>query len=335
MTDPPGWMSPTDAGAQATAVATPPGYGPPSPGAPYGTAPPGSTAPLPGSGITGGWGRTTAPEPGIVPLRPLGFGEILDGGYSVVRQYPRVTLGLSAIVVAITNLLAFAVQFVVAYDDGYVDPDVFGGISAARAVGWLITGTGVVVLAGMLTSVMGDAVLGRATTIGETWRKVRPRFWTLLGAGIVGFVVPVLALGLLVVPGVFLWGAWAFVTPVVVLERANIRTALRRSWRLAVPDWWRVWGIRAVAWVLGVTIATTITVPATLLALGSAFISGDGESLTVLPFAIITVGGIIAGTITAPFSAGVISLLYVDRRMRAEGLDVTLMQVAARPAGTT
>jgi len=35
-------------------------------------------------------------------------------------------------------------------------------------------------------------------------------------------------------------------------------------------------------------------------------------------------GGIAAGTITAPFLAGVLALLYIDRRMRAEGLDLVL-----------
>jgi hypothetical protein len=35
-------------------------------------------------------------------------------------------------------------------------------------------------------------------------------------------------------------------------------------------------------------------------------------------------GGIVAGMITAPFLAGVLALLYIDRRMRAEGLDFVL-----------
>ncbi|HWL38018.1 MAG TPA: hypothetical protein VNQ77_17665 [Frankiaceae bacterium] len=381
MTEPPGWASPSDPGAQPggepppaappqgpppqgpppqspppaygtppPAYGTPPsGWGPPQPGAPHGTAPPGSFgqgaqpgygAPPPGQWGgqyggwgTPGWGRPAAPEPGIIPLRPLGLGEILDGGFSIVRQYPRVTLGLSAIVVSVTQLLAFLVQFVVAFEDGYVDPDVFGGVSIARAVGWLITGIGVVVLAGMLTSVMGDAVLGRPTTIAETWRKIRPRFWALIGASLLGGIVPALGLLLCILPGVFLWAAWAFLTPAVVLERAGVITAIRRSWRLAVPDFWRVFGIRFLATLIAGFIGGVITVPISLLAFGSMTLSGDTGGMSVLPFALITLGAIISGTITAPFSSGVLSLLYIDRRMRAEGLDVTLAQAAQQPAG--
>ena len=41
-----------------------------------------------------------------------------------------------------------------------------------------------------------------------------------------------------------------------------------------------------------------------------------------------------AGMITAPFLAGVLALLYIDRRMRAEGLDFVLrrQERTARPA---
>ena len=41
------------------------------------------------------------------------------------------------------------------------------------------------------------------------------------------------------------------------------------------------------------------------------------------------VGAGIAQTVVAPFTAGVRALLYIDRRMRAEGLDVSLMAAVA------
>ncbi len=321
MTEPPGWTPPTDPGDGPV----PPGYGQPPPGHPPGYGPP------PGWGEVPGWGYQ-APKPGIVPLRPLSLGEILDGAFGVVREYPGVTLGLSAIVVTITQLITFAAAASGELGGGYGNPDAFGGITTARILAWVVSGVGLLVLAGMLTSVMGDAVLGRRTTIGETWAKVRPRFWPLVGAGILGAVVPALGLVACIVPGVFLWGAWAFLTPAVVLERVGVGAAIRRSWRLAVPDFWRVWGIRALAFVIAQVIQSVITIPAVLLAFGSIGFDVERTSLGILPLAIITAGGIVAGTITAPFTSGVLSLLYIDRRMRAEGLDVTLARTAA--AGT-
>jgi hypothetical protein len=284
-----------------------------------------------------GWGMA-APKPGIIPLRPLAVSEILDGAFSVVREYPRVTLGLSAIVVAIGQLLGFAVNAASSLDTSVESPP-----STTADVGYLVAGlaasaisaVALVVLSGMLTSVMGDAVLGRRTTIGETWRKIRPRFWTLLGAGVVGGLVPYLGLVACIGPGVFLWGAWAFMTPAVVLERVNIRTSIRRSWRLAVPDWLRVWSIRALGWLLSYILRSVIVAPvAVLIGVGTVLGGGGGApgELGLVALGVITLAGTVAGTITAPFTAGVVALLYIDRRMRTEGLDVTLARVAAAEA---
>ena len=49
----------------------------------------------------------------------------------------------------------------------------------------------------------------------------------------------------------------------------------------------------------------------------------------VVNTAISTVGGVIVSTVALPFVAGVITLLYIDRRMRKEGLDITLAQQRA------
>ncbi|HEU0129966.1 MAG TPA: hypothetical protein VFQ85_03115 [Mycobacteriales bacterium] len=346
MSDTPGWESPGDPGA-APGGGTPPGWGAqpgygPQPGAPgagpgygpgsapgYGYGQPGYGAP-PGYG---GWGTAAAPKPGVVPLRPLGLGEILDGGFSVVREYPKVTLGLSAVVITITNLVSFGVNVSNRLNGGYGSPNLFagGGFSIARIAVSAVSSVGLVVLAGMLTVVMGEAVLGRPVTIGETWRRVRPRFFALVGAALVAGLVPYIALFPLVVPGVFLWGAWALTTPALVLERIGVRAALRRSWRLAVPDWWRVWGIRALATLIAGVIGFMIALPGVVVAFATGgFESGEGYSVAAL--AVLTVAGIVAGTITAPFSSGVLALLYIDRRMRVEGLDVTLARAAA--AGT-
>lgn len=326
MTD--GWTPPTEPGQPGTphpGWAPPPGYGQPPP---------------PGYGQPPQWGQPQwgqpqwgAPKPGIVPLRPLGLGEILDGAFGIIREYPAVTLGLSAIVVTVANVLNFAVR-VADFGGPLFGRENPNGFSPAAGLTLLVTSIGTLVLAGMLTSVAGDAVLGRRTTIGDTWRKVRPRFWALVGAGILGALVPALGLVACIIPGVFLWVAWSFLTPVVVLERVGVGQSIRRSWRLAVPDWWRVFGIRLLAFVIAAVIQSILTIPATLIALGSTGLTNAAEhGFGVWQLAIITLGGIIGGTISTPFTSGVLALLYIDRRMRAEGLDVTLAQAAQAAQG--
>ena len=50
---------------------------------------------------------------------------------------------------------------------------------------------------------------------------------------------------------------------------------------------------------------------------------------TLVLFLLVTVGSGLATFLVSPFTSGARALLYVDRRMRAEGLDLTL-QAAAR-----
>jgi hypothetical protein len=281
------------------------------------------------------WGQQNAPwgapasKPGVIPLRPLAVGEVLDGAFTVMRHYPKVTLGLAAIVVTISNLIQVAwVASAFLGDSVDIDVTVF---ATGTAVGVIATAISNQILAGLLTSVMGEAVLGREATMGGTWRKVRPRFWALLGAGLIGGVVPFLALVLLAIPGIFLWGAFALVTPALILERAGVTEAVRRSWRLAVPDWWRVWGIRALGFIVSFVLAFIIAYPGQMVA--GLVADGGGENAGAIALLVLFLSQVIARTVTAPFDAGVVSLLYIDRRMRAEGLDVTLAQAAAAEAG--
>src|SRR3984885_11885612 len=64
-----------------------PGYGQ----QPYGQ--PGYGLPQYGGSPYGQW-TPPAPKPGVIPLRPLSVGEILDGAFTAVRRNPKATLGL-------------------------------------------------------------------------------------------------------------------------------------------------------------------------------------------------------------------------------------------------
>ena len=108
----------------------------------------------------------------------------------------------------------------------------------------------------------------------------------------------------------------SLVTPVVVLENASPGRALARSWRLVNRSFWRVFGITLLAGLIVAIAGGILQLPFTLL--GAA--AGSGIGATV----ILVIGAIAAGTVTRPITAGVTVLLYVDMRMRKEGLDLAL-----------
>ena len=270
-------------------------------------------------------------RPGGIPLRPLGVGDLLDGTFSTIRRNPRATVGLAAVLVTLQQALAVGVQLAtggVPTLTGFASEtfsfQAIGGFG--DIVGTLLAAVVGAVLTGMLVVVVSEDVLGRTVSAGEVWRRVRPRLWALLVAAAVAGILPYLGLVFLVVPGVILWGAWSLTTPALVLEGLGPFAALRRSWRLVWPGFMRVWSVRSLSESLAALMHYLIAVPFALAGTLAALAIGadEGDQLPVIALVLIVLGDIAAGMITAPFLAGVLALLYVDRRMRAEGLDLVL-----------
>jgi hypothetical protein len=289
MTDPTRWAAP---GGGPPWQPFPPGWPPPPPGWP-----------------------PMAPKPGVIPLRPLGVGEILDGAISYIRASPGVTLGLSAVVITLTQLIQVPVQYL--YLDslahvtsGPAEPTldkvagVIGGGLTSGVIGGFVTFIAVTLLTGMLIVVLSRAVLGRRATAADAWAAVKPRLPGLLGVTfltglalgacfLVGFlplVLGVLAdapggllalLGLVFIPAalcVALWlgVSWSMVAPAYVLEGIPAMAAFGRSMRLVRGQWWRVFGILLLGVVISGAISVAVALPFSLAGGLLAGLSGAG-----------------------------------------------------------
>src|SRR6478609_11184276 len=95
--------------------APPPGWGTPQPPAGYGAWGPAGPPP---PGVS--W-RPPALQPGIIPLRPIGLGEIYDGAFRSIRANPKVMFGMAAIVVTIAVALQSLVSW---YVQGLLAPTI-------------------------------------------------------------------------------------------------------------------------------------------------------------------------------------------------------------------
>ncbi|HWC34936.1 MAG TPA: glycerophosphoryl diester phosphodiesterase membrane domain-containing protein [Mycobacteriales bacterium] len=375
---PPGWVPP---GAAPPPGYPPPGYPPPG-YPPPGYPPPGY--PPPGAGwphAGGGWGVPQAPKPGIVPLRPLGLGELLDGGFALIRRYPAATLGLSAGVMFVVEAVRLIVTYFVANgasldatslsSDGTetINGDALARVLTLDIVVVVVTLAATVVLTGMLTAVVGPAVLGNRVTAADAWRDARPLMARLLGAslavmvivagGVLACAAPgllILVLGaaagagpaetlgavLAVIGGIggvvlafYLEVSLAFTTQVVMLEKQPVRTALRRSRALVKGSWWRIFGITLLAGIIAQVVAAVVGFPFSLAGAIHSFSSfSDSQSVnfSFTDLLLTGIGGLLGATISRPFAAGVTALVYIDQRMRREALDLTLQQAVATPA---
>ena len=314
---PAGWSAPDPAGQ------APPWASPGEPPPPPSVAGPAAAEPV------------YRPTVGGTPLRPLGVADVLDGTFTTIRRNPRATIGLAAILITVQQALVVGAQLLTGdiptltgFAGDTASLELLGGFGGL--IGTLLSAVVGAVLTGMLVVVVSEDVLGRRVTVGQVWARVRPRLWALLVASAIAGLVPYVGLIFLVIPGVILWGAWALATPALVLEGLGPFRALRRSWQLAWPAFPRVWSLRTLSELLAMLMQFLVAVPfalaGTLLAL--ALGADEGNELPLVALVLIVLGGIAAGTLTAPFLAGVLALLYVDRRMRAEGLDLVLRRQA-------
>jgi len=296
-----------------------------------------------------GYGQPAPPQPprpGSIPLRPLGLSDILDGTFRLIRRNPKVILGLSAGVAVIQSLL-LAVGQVVTYSAlGRVSVTNTSGSTGTSNLGPLLGGgeglqflaliVGTLlgaILTGMLTVAITEDVIGRVVTVNEVWARTRRRIWPLIGLSVTITVLEFLGLIPCLVLGVWLWGIWAVAVPAFMVEGTTVRGALGRSRLLVSGTFWRVWGIRALGAIMASFAGSLIAGPFEIVGilLSGGFGGTAGSGLPVGLIVLTAIGGILSATLTAPLKAGIDALLYVDLRMRKEGLDIVLQLNAQLP----
>ena len=277
-------------------------------------------------GQYGGFGAPPAPKPGVVPLRPLGLAEILDGTITTMRRYPRPTFALSAAVAVVTGLVALLQNVTLISDTTAA----FATSVGASVIGGIVSYVTTVLLAGGLALVLSEGMLGRQVTAGQVWARLRPRVPGLVGLALLSGLLVLLGLvaflvGALVV-GVFLLLA----APAYVLENASVTGALRRSAGLVRGSWWRVFGIYLLMSILVGLVSLVLLLPVGLV-VGFDALDGSGTGLGIGAYLLVVLLTALVSLLTAPVTAYVVGLLYVDQRMRREGLDLQLAQAAGLP----
>ncbi|MFG2134431.1 hypothetical protein ACGFNV_42655 [Streptomyces sp. NPDC048751] len=307
------WSAPTGPPSPGQAPPPPPpgpawGPQPPAgPGAGYGGYGGGYGAPGP-AGYPGwgtGWGGPPpAAKPGVIPLRPLGVGEILDGAVSTMRTHWRTVLGISLTVAVVTQVLVVLLRGLVL--DNRVDTEALNDPSAtlseltsamgsamlSSAVLFVVTLIGTITATALLTTVTSRAVLGKSVTIGEAWRDARPRVPKLfglifllvliaLGVGLAGAVPGILvgiagngdagaALAVLGTLGTTVVALWLMIrfslaSPALMLEKQGVLKSMSRSAKLVRGSWWRIFGIELLAMIIAYILAAIIVLPFTFL----------------------------------------------------------------------
>jgi hypothetical protein len=290
---------------------------------------------------------------------------ILGASFTVLRKSPQATL-LPALIASLIAALAGGLLGWVALQLADAD-DWTLLIALAGAMPWLlgvyvsITIDGYTAVA-VTRGALGERLNARGVTARTRGREHALVGWASIVIGVVALVpigmavrdaaIPAadsasiianLIIGGIALPVLGVLAAWlgtklAFVPATLLVERRRLGAAIRRSWALTrgAEVFWRVFGIRLLVWI-SLVVASGVVVGAVnlLLSLGGSliFVNGGGQDTLELATTIgVSLVGAGMAALGAVITGSTTALLYLDTRMRREGLDLELARYVETPA---
>lgn len=383
MADDQGWQAPGEK------PRTPPRYGEYAPpGQHAGTGAPGfSGAEQPGAPYGSAPGWTPPPKPGLIPLRPLGFGTLIGAPFQELRRNARAVVGsalliqgillvVSVVVVGVVSAIALTrISMADASDLDAITSGSVASIIVSALVPVALSLVGSAFLTGIIVSDVARGTLGEKLSLKELWRLAGRRLWpltawVLIVAGVLlgliavvggaatalilvgnavtlalGIVVAILGALALVALGVWLYTKTSLVPCLIVMERLGVRASIRRSWSLTRGYFWRTFGVQFLVAAIVNIVAQVVTTPVALVygflvslidPTGSGQLNGGAITAAIVSYAVLLLVSLVIGAVTTVVQSSAIALIYIDLRMRKEGLDLKLVRfVEARQTGRT
>ncbi|MGW0971889.1 DUF7847 domain-containing protein [Streptomyces sp. NPDC002516] len=138
---------------------------------------------------------------------------------------------------------------------------------------------------------------------------------------------------------------FSFAPAAAVLEGASPVTAMRRSARLVRGAWWRTFGITLLGGLVAFIVSVVVNLPLTLSTpapqpydpTGQQQVNGVGFYVQLLPgmgshLVLSAITSVLVQMFCLAFMPLVSNLLYMDQRIRREGLADVLARASAQPA---
>lgn len=160
--------------------------------------------------------------------------------------------------------------------------------------------------------------------------KTDREFLQDLGVSLVGLLILMVISALV---SSYLYIKFSVAPPAMVLENLGVFAAIGRSWSLTRGNFWRLFGINILTAVItsmvaGIFVGIADALGAIFIVVGSSSPEDVIASLNTT-YILIMVMSTIAQLLILPFTSSVNALLYIDLRMRKEGLDVELRNAVA------
>ena len=267
----------------------------------------------------------------MTPLKPMGFGEILDTAFSLYRKHFLLFLGLAVFSVfgelTVHLFLDFSVSFFSRYFLLGIGMVIFAVTFSTIGIGGIVIGT-------------GTAYLSEEITIRSVLQRSIQRFWQLLRCLLLWWLVNGgLALTIIGIPfAIYFAVRWDLFLGPVMFEDTKVSNALRRSSELVKETWWQMFGMLLALLLFSTLIHMILEISIgfilILTNLGGeigfidilewGLLSEPFENSTPFFSAILFAIHLCVYAVSFPIWIIGIALLYFNQRIRKEGFDIEM-----------
>lgn len=291
-------------------------------------------------------------------------------GFALVVQVVAYLVVL--VVVAAVGFASFSRLDTLQYGTDEYDAVMAGSVAITLIAGFVLAlaaGALGVIVQGIVVTEVAHAAVAEKLTLGALWRQVKPIVWRLVGYALL-IMMAVIAVVAVIGVAIFALAAAAgpaaialvfvvllasipltlwltikllLVPAAIILEHATIGRALARSWTLTRGRFWPALGVIVLISLVFGFVAQAVTIPFAFVGTGLGSIiapTGDPDATAIIGLLVASllpqVISLLIQSVAVVVQSTATAIIYIDCRMRHEGLDLDLLAyVERRDAGST
>jgi hypothetical protein len=120
--------------------------------------------------------------------------------------------------------------------------------------------------------------------LAEVWGYFKYYFWRALGGGVLIFFLSCIGYVLCLIPGIYLMPIFSLIIPTIVIENASVRYSFNKSFRIIKNNWWMVFGVLIIMWIIVVVASLFINVASQFIQKGANILTVKNVTLPVFIF---------------------------------------------------